>query len=106
MILYYTCQQKFDNIGILEVRFMDSIIDTLYDCFPYVHHYSTPEREKITEEYAKLSKQVAETFGRDVSDRLAELHEQRLNYQGEEHFATGLRVGVRLMLEVFTSPTE
>jgi len=85
---------------------MDSIIDTLYDCFPYVHHRSTPEREKITEEYTKLSEQIKETFGLDFTDRFTQLHEQRRGYQGEDHFAAGFRVGVRLMLEVFTSPTE
>jgi len=85
---------------------MPSIIGALYDCFPHVYHRSTPERERITEEYLKLSEQVKEAFGPDFVDHFAELHNQRSGYQGEDRFATGFRVGVRLMMEIFTSPTE
>lgn len=105
MISYYNEDEEFDNIGISEVYEMQSIIEMLYDCFPGVDNYSTPERRKVSEEYFALSKRVEEAFGPDFLDRLMERKERQLGWQGEDRFAAGFCVGVRLMAEVFTSAT-
>lgn len=81
---------------------MRSMIEELYNWFPDVNNCNTPERKEISEEYFKLCRQVEDAFGLDFMDRLAKLKEQRLGYQGKDHFAAGFRLGVRLMLEVFT----
>lgn len=85
---------------------MRSIIEELYDLFPGVNNYSTPERSRITEEYISLCEQIEAQFGPDFMDRLSQLSDQRRGYHGEDHFAAGFRAGIRLMAEVFTSPTE
>lgn len=84
---------------------MRSIIEELYDCFPDVNCYSTPERRAVSEEYHALGQKITDAFGLDFLDRFVQLGEERLGYQGEDHFAAGLRLGVRLMVEVFTSAT-
>ena len=80
---------------------MCSIMEELYDAFP-PRRRGGPERDQAAKEYFQLCKKIEDVFGPDFTDRYSELNEQRLGYEGLADFSAGFRLGVRLMLEVFT----
>ena len=84
---------------------MPNIIEELYYDLPSPEIPGSLERERILKEYSEMCSLIQKVYGPDFIDRLMELKEAMLGFQGVNHFTRGFSLGIRLMVEALTSAT-
>lgn len=85
---------------------MDSLLYQLYIGEYEIGTYREEKEEKIAKEITPLLAEIKAKFGREFVDQLTGLYVDQGMLSDYRYYRAGFCLGVRLMLEAFTSATE
>jgi len=84
---------------------MESLLYEIYDGRYNINEYRDEEEEKIARKVAEMKKQVKAELGEEFMERLTDLYLDWMQMSDFRHYREGFSLGVRLVLEAFTSAT-